>query len=174
MMKDRNGIAYVGISHDFYEITNVHRARPIIENDEGYETLYADNHYAILHPYDFIPIAFKVPKNENYVYLVSVVGFYMNKNLSANEGILIFNSKTTNIAESQPLSQVYTNQSVVLFPMLPTYDGYMFILWFINDSETFMEMPTVIFKTPGKYFVKLYVGYSDGKVLKYTVIVNVV
>ena len=160
-MRDRNGIDFIGVAHD-YRVATV---EPVALEDAsyGYENISArDGNYLRINPGDFVRLNFE-GKGDG-LYLVKLYGFYFNRAM-ISRGIGIASADEVNIAEVEMQEELKKNKSYVLLPLLENYSGICSIAWFVDSHHMLGDKPVVRFSS-GEHLVELYI-YWDRSVEYY-------
>jgi len=165
-MRDRNGIDFIGIAHD-YRVASVERV-PLIETSYGYENISRrDGNYLRINPGDFVRLKFQ-GKGDG-LYLVKVYGFYFNREM-IGRGIGIARANETNVAEAK-LQESIEAGNYVLLPLLEDYSGICSIEWYVDGIYVPYSKPVVSFEA-GEHEIELYIYRHDGSVDYYSLSIS--
>ncbi len=159
VMRDRNSIDFISIAHK-YRVVRLMRV-PLRDGGYGYKNISrVYDSYIRLNPGDFIGLNFE-GKGDG-LYLLKIYGFYFNIE-KIGKGIGIVNASAVNITEAELQTEITSNKSYVLLPLLYNYSGVCIIMWFVNDVYVPGTKPMVRFGS-GDYELQLLVIYADGYV----------
>ncbi len=157
LMKDRNGLDFVGISHH-YRIVHLNRVK-LLNSSYGYDKIAKkDGYYLRINPDGFVTMNFK--SRGNGMYLLKVYGFYFNKN-KIGKGIGIVRENVTNIAEAPLTNSTHSGVNYVLLPLLENYSGISSIIWFVDGYYIGGDKPVISFAA-GEQHIELWVVYNSG------------
>jgi len=161
-MRDRNGIDFIGVAHDYRLVT----VEPVALEDAsyGYENISrVDGNYLRINPGDFVRLNFE-GKGDG-LYLLKVYGFYFNHAM-IGRGIGIASADEVNIAEAELQESIEPGKYYVLLPLLGNYSGICSIEWYVNSHYILGDKPVVRFDS-GEHLVELYIYRWDGSVEYY-------
>ena len=166
-MRDRNGIDFIGVAHDYRLVT----VEPVALEDAsyGYENISRrDGNYLRINPGDFVRLNFE-GKGDG-LYLVKLYGFYFNREM-IGRGIGIASADEVNIAEAELQYEVMENKSYVLLPLLENYSGICSIEWYVDGIYVPYSKPVVSFEA-GEHEIELYIYRYDGSVQYYSLSIS--
>jgi len=166
-MRDRNGIDFIGIAHD-YRIANVEQVS-LIEASYGYENISVrDGNYLRINPGDFVRLNFQ-GKGDG-LYLLRIYGFYFNRDM-IGKGIGIASADEVNIAEAKLQESIEPGKYYVLLPLLEDYSGICHIAWYVDGIYVPSSKPVVSFEA-GEHEIELYIYRHDGSVDYYSLSIS--
>ncbi len=156
-MRDRNGIDFIGVAHD-YRLASLERVN-LEESNYGYENISeVDGNYLRLNPGDFVRLSFE--SKGDGLYLLAIYGFYFNHEM-IGKGIGIARADEVNIAEAELQSEIESNVSYVLLPLLENYNGICSIMWYVDGTYVPGDKPVVSFDA-GVHTIELRILRSSG------------
>ena len=168
VMRDRNGIDFIGIAHEFRK-AGIKRVK-LMDASRGIDNLrYRDGWYLKINPGGFVSLDFKGKGSGTY--LVRVDGFYFNED-KIGKGIGIVRENETNIAEAELQENITSSKEYVLLPLLNNYSGICEITWFVDGYYLPGEKPVVEFSS-GDHFIELWILRYNGTIEQYGLYINV-